>query len=73
MVVWEVFLNIEDKGDLLDSVEVLIKKYEDFDKVINVQEEKIVVLQVFVDQFIVVGYYVKGDIFSWCNEVLDRW
>lgn len=37
MAAREAFLNSEDKGDSLDSVEALIKKHEDFDKAINVQ------------------------------------
>lgn len=37
MAAREAFLNNEDKGDSLDSVEALIKKHEDFDKAINVQ------------------------------------
>uniref|UniRef100_A0A8C9MS94 Spectrin alpha chain, non-erythrocytic 1 n=1 Tax=Serinus canaria TaxID=9135 RepID=A0A8C9MS94_SERCA len=38
MAAREAFLNTEDKGDSLDSVEALIKKHEDFDKAINVQK-----------------------------------
>lgn len=37
MAAREAFLDTEDKGDSLDSVEALIKKHEDFDKAINVQ------------------------------------
>ncbi len=43
MAAREAFLASDDKGDSLDSVEALIKNHEDFDKAINVQEEKIVV------------------------------
>ncbi|XP_060267732.1 spectrin alpha chain, non-erythrocytic 1 isoform X6 [Ovis aries] len=73
MAAREAFLNTEDKGDSLDSVEALIKKHEDFDKAINVQEEKIAALQSFADQLIAGGHYAKGDISSRRNEVLDRW
>uniref|UniRef100_A0A8C5VTD7 Spectrin alpha chain, non-erythrocytic 1 n=1 Tax=Microcebus murinus TaxID=30608 RepID=A0A8C5VTD7_MICMU len=73
MAAREAFLNTEDKGDSLDSVEALIKKHEDFDKAINVQEEKIAALQSFADQLIAAGHYAKGDISSRRNEVLDRW
>uniref|UniRef100_A0A2K5R8N7 Spectrin alpha chain, non-erythrocytic 1 n=1 Tax=Cebus imitator TaxID=2715852 RepID=A0A2K5R8N7_CEBIM len=73
MAAREAFLNTEDKGDSLDSVEALIKKHEDFDKAINVQEEKIAALQAFADQLIAAGHYAKGDISSRRNEVLDRW
>ncbi|XP_041429081.1 spectrin alpha chain, non-erythrocytic 1 isoform X4 [Xenopus laevis] len=73
MAAREAFLNSEDKGDSLDSVEALIKKHEDFDKAINVQEEKIAALQAFADQLITADHYAKGDISSRRNEVLDRW
>ncbi|XP_008577846.1 PREDICTED: spectrin alpha chain, non-erythrocytic 1 [Galeopterus variegatus] len=73
MAAREAFLNTEDKGDSLDSVEALIKKHEDFDKAINVQEEKIAALQSFADQLIAADHYAKGDIASRRNEVLDRW
>ncbi|XP_069465276.1 spectrin alpha chain, non-erythrocytic 1 isoform X7 [Ambystoma mexicanum] len=73
MAAREAFLNSEDKGDSLDSVEALIKKHEDFDKAINVQEEKIAALQLFADQLISSDHYAKGDISGRCNEVLDRW
>ncbi|XP_012876722.1 PREDICTED: spectrin alpha chain, non-erythrocytic 1 [Dipodomys ordii] len=73
MAAREAFLNTEDKGDSLDSVEALIKKHEDFDKAINVQEEKIAALQAFADQLVAAGHYAKGDIASRRNEVLDRW
>ncbi|KAE8583018.1 hypothetical protein XENTR_v10020411 [Xenopus tropicalis] len=73
MAAREAFLNSEDKGDSLDSVEALIKKHEDFDKAINVQEEKIAALQAFAEQLIIADHYAKGDIASRRNEVLDRW
>ncbi|XP_073397216.1 spectrin alpha chain, non-erythrocytic 1 isoform X3 [Dendrobates tinctorius] len=73
MAAREAFLNSEDKGDSLDSVEALIKKHEDFDKAINVQEEKIAALQSFADQLISAEHYAKGDIASRRNQVLDRW
>ncbi|XP_072287916.1 spectrin alpha chain, non-erythrocytic 1 isoform X3 [Pyxicephalus adspersus] len=73
MAAREAFLNSEDKGDSLDSVEALIKKHEDFDKAINVQEEKIAALQSFADQLITADHYAKGNIAARCNEVLDRW
>uniref|UniRef100_A0A8C3IK55 Spectrin alpha chain, non-erythrocytic 1 n=1 Tax=Chrysemys picta bellii TaxID=8478 RepID=A0A8C3IK55_CHRPI len=73
MAAREAFLNTEDKGDSLDSVEALIKKHEDFDKAINVQEEKIAALQSFADQLISADHYAKGVISNRRNEVLDRW
>ncbi|KAH0615580.1 hypothetical protein JD844_005026 [Phrynosoma platyrhinos] len=73
MAAREAFLNTEDKGDSLDSVEALIKKHEDFDKAINVQEEKIAALQSFADQLISADHYAKGVIANRRNEVLGRW
>uniref|UniRef100_A0A8D2M9F4 Spectrin alpha chain, non-erythrocytic 1 n=4 Tax=Passeriformes TaxID=9126 RepID=A0A8D2M9F4_ZONAL len=74
MAAREAFLNTEDKGDSLDSVEALIKKHEDFDKAINVQvRKKIAVLQSFADQLIAADHYAKGVIANRRNEVLDRW
>ncbi|CAF90368.1 unnamed protein product [Tetraodon nigroviridis] len=72
MAAREAFLASDDKGDSLDSVEALIKKHEDFDKAINVQEEKIAALQSFADQLIGADHYAKAEIHSRCREVLDR-
>nr|XP_032800960.1 spectrin alpha chain, non-erythrocytic 1 isoform X8 [Petromyzon marinus] len=69
----EAFLAVDDKGDSLDSVEALIKKHEDFDKAINVQEEKIAALQSFADELISSDHYAKGEIGHRRDEVLDRW
>ncbi|TRY74259.1 hypothetical protein DNTS_008992 [Danionella cerebrum] len=73
MAAREAFLASDDKGDSLDSVEALIKKHEDFDKAINVQEEKIAALQSFADQLISADHYAKPEIFKRRSEVLDRW
>uniref|UniRef100_A0A4W5NIC1 Spectrin alpha, non-erythrocytic 1 n=1 Tax=Hucho hucho TaxID=62062 RepID=A0A4W5NIC1_9TELE len=73
MAAREAFLASDDKGDSLDSVEALIKKHEDFDKAINVQEEKIAALQSFADQLVGADHYAKPEIFKRRNEVLDRW
>uniref|UniRef100_A0A668VY05 Spectrin alpha chain, non-erythrocytic 1 n=1 Tax=Oreochromis aureus TaxID=47969 RepID=A0A668VY05_OREAU len=71
MAAREAFLASDDKGDSLDSVEALIKKHEDFDKAINVQEEKIAALQSFADQLIGADHYAKPEILNRRNEVLD--
>uniref|UniRef100_A0A8D0CID1 Spectrin alpha chain, non-erythrocytic 1 n=1 Tax=Scleropages formosus TaxID=113540 RepID=A0A8D0CID1_SCLFO len=73
MAAREAFLATDEKGDSLDSVEALIKKHEDFDKAINVQEEKIAALQSFADQLIAADHYAKPEISARRNEVLDRW
>uniref|UniRef100_A0A8C9WAK5 Spectrin alpha, non-erythrocytic 1 n=1 Tax=Scleropages formosus TaxID=113540 RepID=A0A8C9WAK5_SCLFO len=73
MAAREAFLAGDDKGDSLDSVEALIKKHEDFDKAINVQEEKIAALQSFADQLIGADHYAKPEIAKRRDGVLDRW
>uniref|UniRef100_UPI00358EF662 spectrin alpha chain, non-erythrocytic 1 isoform X2 n=1 Tax=Myxine glutinosa TaxID=7769 RepID=UPI00358EF662 len=73
MAAREAFLASDEKGDSLDSVEALIKKHEDFDKAINVQEEKIAALQSFADQLTSADHYAKSDIGQRRDEVLDRW
>ncbi|XP_048876599.1 spectrin alpha chain, non-erythrocytic 1-like isoform X2 [Brienomyrus brachyistius] len=73
MAAREAFLAGDDKGDSLDSVEALIKKHEDFDKAINVQEEKIAALQSFAEQLIVADHYAKPEISRRRDSVLDRW
>uniref|UniRef100_A0A665WJB0 Spectrin alpha chain, non-erythrocytic 1 n=1 Tax=Echeneis naucrates TaxID=173247 RepID=A0A665WJB0_ECHNA len=73
MAAREAFLASDDKGDSLDSVEALIKKHEDFDKAINVQEEKIAALKSFADQLIGADHYAKPEIFKRRDEVLGRW
>ncbi|KAL4609564.1 spectrin alpha chain, non-erythrocytic 1-like isoform X10 [Arapaima gigas] len=73
MAAREAFLASDHKGDSLDSVEALIKKHEDFDKAINVQEEKIAALQSFADQLIGGDHYAKTDIAKRRDDVLDRW
>ena len=44
----QAFLSNEDTGDSMDSVEVLIKKHEDFEKSMAAQEEKIKVVFLFL-------------------------
>ncbi|KAK0146701.1 Spectrin alpha chain, non-erythrocytic 1 [Merluccius polli] len=73
MAAREAFLASDDKGDSLDSVEALIKKHEDFDKAITVQEEKIAALKSFADQLVGADHYAKPEIFNRRNDVLDRW
>ncbi|KAI1882449.1 hypothetical protein AGOR_G00250870 [Albula goreensis] len=73
MAAREAFLASDDKGDSLDSVEALIKKHEDFDKAINVQEEKIAVLKSFADQLVAADHYAKPDISNRRDQVLNRW
>ena len=58
----EKFLENEDKGDSIDSVEALIKKHEDFDKSLNAQEEKIRALDDFATKLIDNEHYAAVDV-----------
>ncbi|KAJ8384905.1 hypothetical protein AAFF_G00197130 [Aldrovandia affinis] len=73
MAAREAFLASDEKGDSLDSVEALIKKHEDFDKAINMQEAKIAALQSFADQLISTNHYAKPEVSARRDQVLDRW
>ena len=60
----ESFLDSEDYGDSLDSVEAMTKKQEDFEKSLLAQEEKIKALDEFASKLIEVDHYAKdGKIF----------
>lgn len=58
----ESFLDSEDYGDSLDSVEAMTKKQEDFEKSLLAQEEKIKALDEFASKLIEVDHYAKEDI-----------
>ncbi|XP_074654192.1 spectrin alpha chain-like [Tubulanus polymorphus] len=62
-------------GDNTDgeNVDSMIKKHEDFDRAINVQEEKISALQNFADQLTAADHYDGDKIDAKKAEVLDRW
>ena len=51
----ESFLDSEDYGDTLDSVEAMTKKQEDFEKSLLAQEEKIKALDEFATKLIEVN------------------
>lgn len=57
MVICEVIIQSEDVGEVVEGVEVLIKKYEDFIKIFVVQDVKINVLKDNVDWLIDNNYY----------------
>ena len=48
----EAFLDNQDLGDSLDSVEAMMKKHEDFEKSLAAQEEKIKALDEFATKLI---------------------
>ncbi|GAV01441.1 hypothetical protein RvY_12154 [Ramazzottius varieornatus] len=69
----EDFVSAEDEGDGKQNVETLIKKYEDFDKTIRSQEQKIGQMNQFADQLISGGHYASPEIDRKRMDVLDRW
>ena len=58
--------------DTLDSVEVLIKKHDDFAKTLDTQEERFVSLDQFAKTLIAVGHYDTLRISKRRDIVLQR-
>lgn len=56
-----------------DNVESLIKKHEDIDRALAIQENKIENLASNAEGLIASGHYAAPDIRKKCQEVLDRW
>ncbi|OQV13288.1 Spectrin alpha chain [Hypsibius exemplaris] len=69
----EEFVRSEEEGDEKQNVEALIKKYEDFDKTIKSQEQKIGQMNQFADQLINAGHYASPEVDRKRLDVLDRW
>ncbi|XP_023929927.1 spectrin alpha chain-like isoform X4 [Lingula anatina] len=68
----EAFLQNEDLGDSLDSVEALIKKHEDFEKSLAAQEEKIHALDEFATKLIENEHYAADDVAARRDALLQR-
>lgn len=68
----EAFLDNEDLGDSLDSVEALIKKHEDFEKSLAAQEEKIKILDEFATKLIENEHYAADDVAARRDTLLQR-
>jgi len=68
----EAFLENDDLGDSLDSVEALIKKHEDFEKSLAAQEEKIKALDEFATKLIEGQHYAAEDVASRREQLLER-
>ena len=68
----EAFLENEDLGDSLDSVEALIKKHEDFEKSLAAQEEKIKALDEFATKLIEGQHYAAEEVASRREMLLER-
>lgn len=71
MTIRESSLLGEDVDD--KTVDSLIKKHEDFNRAINMQEDKMQSLKEFADQLVEHEHYDQGGIKAKCNEVLKRW
>lgn len=70
----EDFLTAAEEAEGTEKdVEMLIKKYEDFDKTVKLQEEKIGNLEKFADQLQQVGHYASTDIDQRRHDVLNQW
>ncbi|KAI2810973.1 Spectrin alpha chain, non-erythrocytic 1 [Blomia tropicalis] len=66
----EAFLNSQDDDD---NVEILIKKHEDLNRAIRIQEEKIENLKKLADNLIDNNNYAKDMIEDKRDQVLGRW
>ncbi|KAM6217212.1 spectrin alpha chain, erythrocytic 1 [Rhynchocyon petersi] len=69
---WEDFLSSGDQGSLY-SLEALMKKRDDLDKVITDQEWKVTDLKNFGERLIDDDHYAKEEIAARLQEVLERW
>merc|ERR1719489_746244 len=71
----EDFLKNEQAGDSLDSVEKLIKKHEDFDRAINIQETKISSLKNTCDRLLssTPSHYAHNEIDDRMKALHERW
>ncbi|XP_067948494.1 spectrin alpha chain-like isoform X2 [Watersipora subatra] len=66
--------SLKQQGDEVDgNVESLIKKHEDFDRAIKVQEEKIAAVQRFANQLVDSEHYDSSNIEDKRDQVMERW
>jgi spectrin alpha len=68
----EAFLENDDVGDTLDAVEALLRKHEDFERSLQVQEKKIDTLDEFATKLITHDHYASEDIGQRRDELLRR-
>ncbi len=68
----EAFLDTQDLGDSLDTVEAMIKKHEDFEKSLAAQEEKIKALDEFATKLIEGQHYAAEDVAEKRAALLQR-
>lgn len=68
----EAFLNNEDLGESMSSVEALIRKHDSFEKTMFAQEEKIDALEKFSTELIALKHYDSANIQSRCQVICQR-
>ncbi|KAK7065236.1 Spectrin alpha chain, non-erythrocytic 1 [Halocaridina rubra] len=68
----ETFLENEDLGDSIDSVEELIKKHKDFERSLSVQGENISTLDEFANKLIEGQHYAREDVAQRREIILKR-
>merc|ERR1712226_20507 len=68
----EAFLDNQDLGDSLDSVEAMMKKHEDFEKSLAAQEEKVKALDEFASKLIEGQHYAADDVAQRRALLLER-
>merc|ERR1712223_1907320 len=68
----EAFLDNQDLGDSLDSVEAMMKKHENFEKSLAAQEEKIKALEEFAVKLIEGKHYAQDDVAKAKTALLER-
>jgi len=68
----EAFLDNQNLGDSLDSVEAMMKKHEDFEKSLAAQEEKIKALDEFASKLIEGQHYAAEDVAQTRALLLER-
>lgn len=68
----EAFLNNEDLGDSMSSVEALTKKHVNFEKTMDTQGERVDQLEKFAAQLVEGGHYDSAAIRSQCQALCAR-
>ncbi|XP_071037774.1 spectrin beta chain [Parasteatoda tepidariorum] len=68
----EAFLNNEDLGDSMSSVEALVKKHDNFEKTMSAQSNKIKELETFSTELIAAKHYDNVAIQSQCQAVCNK-
>jgi spectrin alpha len=68
----ETFLDNDNLGDSLDSVEAMIKKHEDFEKSLVAQEEKVNTLNDFASKLIEGNHFAADEIANTRALLLER-